>query len=72
MTGMGWSCNANKGTLSVHDIIAPANIKNMVACFCHHLSENDLDLSDLYVDLSVTYVNLSDHYVNLSEKHYHN
>ena len=69
---MGWSGNSNKWTLSVHDIIAPANIKNIVAYFCHHLSENYLDLSDLYVDLSVIYVNFSDHYVDFSEKHHHN
>ena len=33
----------------------------MVAYFCHHLSDNYVDLSDIYVDLS-------DHYVDLSEK----
>ena len=37
----------------------------MVAYFCHHLSDNYVDLSDLYVDLS-------DHYVDLSEKYHHN
>ena len=38
----------------------------MVAYFCHHLSDSDVDLSDLYVDLLVIYVDLSDHYVDLS------
>ena len=36
-----------------------------VAYFCHHLSDNFVDLSDLYVDLS-------DRYVDLSEKYHHN
>ena len=44
----------------------------MVAYFCHHLSDNYVDLSDLYVNLSVIYVDLSDHYVDLSEKYHHN
>ena len=44
----------------------------MVAYFCHHLSDNYVDLSDLYVDSSVIYVDLSDHYVDLSEKYHHN
>ena len=44
----------------------------MVAYFCHHLSDNYVDLSDLYVDLSVIYVDLSDHYVDLSEKYHSN
>ena len=42
-------------------------LRIMVAYFCHHLSDNDADLSDLYVDWSVIYVDLSDH-VDLSEK----
>ena len=46
--------------------------KGMVAYFCHHLSDNYVDLSDLYVDMSVIYVDLSDHYVDLSEKYHHN
>ena len=46
--------------------------KTMVAYFCHHLSDNYVDLSDLYVVLSVIYVDLSDHYVDLSEKYTHN
>ena len=41
----------------------------MVAYFCHHLSDNYIDLSDLYVDLSVIYVDLSDHYVDLLDNH---
>ena len=43
----------------------------MVAYFCHHLSDNYVDLSDLYVDLSDFYVNLSDLYVDLSENNHH-
>ena len=39
----------------------------MVAYFCHHLSDNYVDLSDIYVDLSDIYVELSDHYVDLSD-----
>ena len=31
----------------------------MVAYFCHHLSDNNVDLSDIYVDLSDLYVDLS-------------
>ena len=53
-------------------------VRNMVAYFCHHLSDNYVDLSDLYVvlsdlyvDLSVIYVDLSDHYVDLSGKNHH-
>ena len=34
---------------------------SMVAYFCHHLSDNYVDLSDRDVDLSVIYVDLSDH-----------
>ena len=45
----------------------------MVAYFCHHLLDNYVDLSYLYVDVSVIYyVDLSDHYVDLSEKYHHN
>ena len=40
--------------------------------FCHHMSDNDVDLSDLYVYLSVIYVDLSDHYVQMSEKYRNN
>ena len=46
--------------------------KYMVVYFCHHLSDNYVDLSDFYVDLSIIYVDLSNHYVNLSEKYHHN
>ena len=42
---------------------------SMVAYFCHHLSDNYVDLSDLYVDLSVIYVELSDLNVDLSLIH---
>ena len=35
--------------------------------FCHHLTDDYVDLSDLYVVSSVFYVDLSDHYVSLSE-----
>ena len=43
-----------------------------VAYFCHHLSENYVDLSYFNLDLSVIYeyVDLSDHYVDLSENHH--
>ena len=44
----------------------------MVAYFCHHLSDNYVDLSDNYVDLSDLYVDLSDNYVDLSENYHHN
>ena len=37
----------------------------MVAYFCHHLSDNYVDLSDIYVDLLDLYVDLSDLYVDL-------
>ena len=37
----------------------------MVAYFCHHLSDNYVDLSDIYVDLSDLYVDLPDLYVHL-------
>ena len=30
--------------------------KSMVAYFCHHFSDNYVDLSDLYADLSIIYV----------------
>ena len=40
-------------------------INTMVAYFCHHLSDNYVDLSDLYVVLSNLYVVLSDLYVDL-------
>ena len=39
---------------------------SMVAYFSHHLSENYVDLSDLFVVLSVNYVDLSDLFVVLS------
>ena len=52
-------------------------VRNMVAYFCHHLSDNYVDLSDLYVvrnmvayfchHLSDNYVDLSDLYVVLSD-----
>ena len=35
----------------------------MVGYFCHHLSDNYVDLTDLYVDLSDHYVDLSDNFV---------
>ena len=40
--------------------------RTMVAYFCHHLSDNYVDLSDLYVDLSDLYVDLPDLYVDFS------
>ena len=42
---------------------------SMMAYFCHHLSDNYVDLSDIYVDLSDLYVDLSDLYVDLSLIH---
>ena len=39
----------------------------MVEFFCHHLSDNYVDLSDLNVVLSDLYVDLSDLYVDLSD-----
>ena len=42
---------------------------SMVAYFCHHLSDNYVDLSHIYVDLSDLYVDLSDLYVDLSLIH---
>ena len=41
----------------------------MVTYFCHHLSDNYVDLSDLYVVLSDLYVYLLDLYVDLSLIH---
>ena len=41
----------------------------MVAYFCHHLSDNYVDLSGLYVVLSDLYVDWSDHYVDMSFIH---
>ena len=62
-----------------HIRVALTRVTVMVAYFCHHLSDNYVDLSDLYVDLSVIYadlsviyVDLSDQYVDLSEKYHHN
>ena len=42
----------------------------MVAYLCHHLSDNPLDLADLFVVLSDLYVDFIDHYVviNLCRK----
>ena len=37
---------------------------SMVAYFCHHLSDNYVDLLDLYVVLSDLYVGLLDLYVD--------
>ena len=34
-------------------------LNTMVAYFCHHLSDNYVDMSDIYVDLSDLYVDLS-------------
>ena len=43
--------------------------KDMEAYFCHHLSNNYVDLSDLYVVLSDLYVDLSEFYFDLSLIH---
>ena len=40
------------------------SIWNKVAYFCHHLSDNYVDLSDNYVNLSDLYVDMSDLYVD--------
>ena len=42
----------------------------MVAYFCHHLSYNYVDLSDLNAILSDLYVDLSDLYVEFSRIHF--
>ena len=55
---MFWSMYGTK-SLEVSDVL---NI-GVVAYFCHHLTDNYFDLSDLYVDLSVNNVDLSDHYI---------
>ena len=43
--------------------------QSIVAYFCHHLSDNYVDLSDFYVVLSDLYVDLSELYVVLSLIH---
>ena len=43
------------------------DLSHMVAYFCHHLSDLNVDLSVIYVDLSDR-----DPYVDLSEKYHHN
>ena len=53
-------------------IIINLTLYGMVAYFCHHSSDNYVDLSYLYADLSDIYVKLSDHNVDLSEKYHHN
>ena len=45
------------------------HLRHMVAYFCHHLSDNYVDLSDNHVDLSDNHVDLSDLYVDLSLIH---
>ena len=50
-------------------IVSRSQLTVMVAYFCHHLSDNYVDLSDLYVILSDLYVDLSDLYVDLSLIH---
>ena len=63
----GKHCNLSNyifHTSSLKNVLAILFI-SMVAYFCHHLSDNYVDLSDNYVDLS-------DHYVDLSEKYHHN
>ena len=59
--------HGRQGWLSFVLIIRPVTIvvqfsqtlHIMVAYFCHHLSDNYVDLSDIYVDLSDLYVDLS-------------
>ena len=53
---------------SVTNIMREDN-RNMVAYFCHQLSDSYADLSDNYVDLSDLYVDLSDNYVDLLENY---
>ena len=48
-----------------HILIPITTCKSLVAYFCHHLSDNYVDLSDLYVVLLDLYVDLSDLYVVL-------
>ena len=45
------------------------NLIHMVAYFCHHQSDNYVDLSDLYFVLTDLNVDLSDLYVDLSLIH---
>ena len=59
LSGSG-EIDENKKTLKIL-------LRCMVAYFCHHLSDNYVDLSDLYVVLSDLYVDLSDLYVVLSD-----
>ena len=82
---MGLSCNLrlflNKGDflINLFHSLKKKVTSRVVAYFCHHLSDNYVDLSDNYhVDLSDNYVDLSDpfvdwfdHYVDLSKKNHH-
>ena len=49
--------------ITVHWIL----FRSLVAYLCHYLSDNNEDLSDLYVVLSDLYVDLSVLYVGLSD-----
>ena len=60
-----------KVSLSLN-VLSSALLFSMVACFCHHLSDNYVDLSDIYVDSLVIYVDLIDHYDDFSEKNHQN
>ena len=44
---------------------------SVVTYFCYHLSDNHVDLSELYVDLTNPCVGMSDPYVELSIIHYY-
>ena len=50
------------GIKHVYNFLLREQAYFMVAYFCHHLSDNYVNLSDLYVDLSVIYVDLSEKY----------
>ena len=55
--------------VNFHIFICNSQLVTMVAYFCHHLSDNYVDLSDLYVVLSDLYFDSSVLYVNLSLIH---
>ena len=55
--------------IQIHNVLQKKFLISMVAYFCHHLSDNYVDLSDLYVVLSDLYVDLQDLSVELSLIH---
>ena len=64
-TGSGFSSPIAAGSATAQHRPKFTNIY-IVAYFCHHLSDNYVDLSDLFVVLSDLYVEFSDLYVDLS------